>query len=107
MILESFEYAEADIEARLVIEARNEAETVLNATSKGIADDQYANLSDGEKAEITAASKQLREVMRGNDHQATRQAIERLSNATMRLAELIMNSAITKALKDKRVREIQ
>jgi len=107
MILESFEYAEADIEARLVIEARNEAETVLNATSKGIADDQYANLSDGEKAEITAASKQLREVMRGNDHQATRQAIERLSNATMRLAELIMNSAISKALKDKRVREIQ
>ena len=107
MILESFEYAEADIEARLVIEARNEAETVLNATSKGIADEQYANLSDGEKAEITAASKQLREVMRGNDHQATRQAIERLSNATMRLAELIMNSAIAKALKDKRVREIQ
>jgi len=107
MILESFEYAEADIEARLVIEARNEAETVLNATSKGIADEQYANLSDGEKAEITAASKQLREVMRGNDHQATRQAIERLSNATMRLAELIMNSAIAKALKNKRVREIQ
>ena len=35
MILESFEYAEADIEARLVIEARNEAETVLNATAKG------------------------------------------------------------------------
>ena len=38
----------------------------------------------------------------------TRQgAIERLSNATMHLAELIMNSAISKALKDKRVREIQ
>ena len=107
MILESFEYAEADIEARLVIEARNEAETVLNATSKGIADEQYANLSDEEKAEIAAASRQLREVMRGNDHQATRQAIERLSSATMHLAELIMNSAISKALKDKRVREIQ
>ncbi len=107
MILESFEYAEADIEARLVIEARNEAETVLNATAKGIADEQYASLSDEEKNEIAAASKHLREVMRGNDHQATRQAIERLSNATMRLAELIMNSAIAKALKDKRVREIQ
>jgi Fe-S protein assembly chaperone HscA len=107
MILESFEYAEADIEARLVIEARNEAETVLNATSKGIADEQYANISDEEKAEIVAASQQLREVMRGNDHQTTRQAIERLSNATMHLAELIMNSAIAKALKDKRVREIQ
>jgi len=107
MILESFEYAESDIEARLVIEARNEAETVLNATTKGLADEQYAALSDEEKAEITAATKNLREKMRGDNHQATREAIERLSNATMHLAELIMNSAISKALKDKRVREIE
>src|SRR5215475_10796136 len=106
MILESFEYAEADIEARLVIEARNEAETVLNATMKGIADEQYANLSEDEKTEIKAATKSLREAMRSNNHQAIREAIERLSNATMHLAEMIMNAAIAKALKDKRVREI-
>jgi molecular chaperone DnaK (HSP70) len=106
MILESFEYAEADIEARLVIEARNEAETVLNATMKGIADEQYSNLSEEEKTEIAAANKNLREVMRSNNHQAIREAIERLSNATMHLAEMIMNAAIAKALKDKRVREI-
>jgi Fe-S protein assembly chaperone HscA len=107
MILESFEYAEADIEARLVIEARNEAETVLNATAKGVADEQYPNLPEEEKAEISDATARLREVMRSNDHQVIRQAIERLSNATMHLAELIMNAAISKALKDKRVREIQ
>ena len=107
MILESFEHAEADIEARLVIEARNEAETVLNATAKGIAEEQYANLTEEEKVEISAATARLREVMRSNDHQEVRQAIERLSNATMHLAELIMNAAISKALKDKRVREIQ
>jgi molecular chaperone DnaK len=107
MILESFEYAEADIEARLAIEARNEAETVLNATAKGLADEQYANISEEEKAEIAAAAAEMRAVMRGSDHQAIRQAIERLSNATMHLAELIMTAAISKALKDKRVREIQ
>jgi len=107
MILESFEYAEADIEARLVIESKNEAETVLNATMKGVADEQYSNLSEEEKNEITAATKILREVMRSNDHQAIRQAIERLSNGTMHLAELIMNAAIAKALKDKRVKEIE
>ena len=106
MILESFEYAESDIEARLVIEARIEAETVLNATAKGLSDDQYANLSDDEKAAITAASKALREAMKTDNHQAIREAIEKLSNATMHLAELIMNTAISKALKDKRVREI-
>jgi molecular chaperone DnaK len=106
MILESFEYAEADIEARLVIEARNEAETVLNATMKGMADEQYANLSDEEKAGIATASKNLRELMRSNNHQAIREAIEKLSGATMHLAEMIMNATISKALKDKRVREI-
>jgi len=106
MILESFEYAEADIEARLLIEARNEAETVLNATAKGIADEQYGNLPDDERAEIAAANKNLREVMKTNNHQSIREAIERLSNATMHLAELIMNAAIGKALKDKRVKEI-
>ena len=107
MILESYEYAEADIEARLVIEARNEAETVLNATAKGLADEQYAQLSSEEQAEIAAASDNLRQTMRTENHQAIREAIDRLSQATMRLAELIMNSAISKALKDKRVREIQ
>jgi molecular chaperone DnaK/molecular chaperone HscA len=107
MILDSFEYAEADIEARQVIEARNEAETVLNATKKGMADEQYAELTAEEKAAISAAAEHLREVVQRDDHHAIREAIDRLSQATMHLAELIMNAAISKALKDKRVREIQ
>jgi Fe-S protein assembly chaperone HscA len=107
MILESFEYAEADIDARQVIEARNEAETVLHATEKGMHDEQYANLSDAEKTEITAASAHLRDVMKGDSHGPIREALERLSHSTQHLAEMIMNSAIEKALKDKRVREIQ
>ena len=107
MILESFEYAESDIDARLVIEARIEAETVLNATAKGIRDDEYQQLSPDEKAEITAAVQHLREAMKLEDHHAIRDAIERVSEATMRLAEFIMNGAISKALKDKRVREVQ
>jgi Fe-S protein assembly chaperone HscA len=107
MILESFEYAEADIEARQVIEARNEAESVLNATAKGLQDEEYANLTPEEKAEIEAATGNLRRALSSNEHRVIREAIERLSQATMHLAELIMNSAIAKALKDKRVREIQ
>jgi molecular chaperone DnaK (HSP70) len=106
-ILESFEFAEADIEARQVIEARNEAQTLLHATRKGLDDDAYAALSEEEKAEIAAATANLEERVNSQDHRAIREAIERLSHATQRLAELIMNAAIAKALKDKRVREIQ
>jgi molecular chaperone DnaK len=107
MILESFEYAEADIEAREVIEARNEAETVLRATDKGVLDEGYAALSQEEQTEITAAASHLRESVKGNDHRAIRDAIERLSHGTQRLAEMIMNSAIEKALKNKRVKEVE
>ena len=106
MILESFEYAESDIEAREVIEARNESETVLTATDKGVKSEQFANLSVDEQNELIAAAAHLRETVKVDDHRAIREAIERLSHATQRLAEMIMNSAIEKALKNKRVREV-
>jgi molecular chaperone DnaK (HSP70) len=107
MILESFEYAEADIEARQVIEARNEAQTVLTATAKGIKEDEYKNLPDEERVEIQNAVTHLEQVIGADDHRKIRESIDRVSQATMHLAELIMNSAIQKALKDKHVREIQ
>jgi Fe-S protein assembly chaperone HscA len=107
MILESFEYAEADVEARETIEARNEAETVLRATDKGVQDEQYQTLSAEERTEITAAAAHLREAVKLDDHRAIRDAIERLTQSTQHLAELIMNSTIQKALKDKRVTEVQ
>jgi len=107
MILDSFEYAEADIEARQVIEARNEAELVLNATEKGLRDENISELSNEERAEISASVTHLHEAVKSDSHTVIREAIERLSKATQRLAELNMNSAIRVALKDKRVREIQ
>ena len=107
MILESFEYAEADIDARQVIEARNEAATVLHATEKGMKDEQFRNLSAEEKDKVSTAAEHLRETVKGEDHRAIREALEKLSEATQHLAEMIMNSAIEKALKDKRVREIE
>jgi Fe-S protein assembly chaperone HscA len=107
MILDSFEYAEADIDARQVIEARNEAELVLNATEKGLRDENISELSNEERTEIRASVSHLQEAMKSDSHTVIREAIDRLSKATQRLAELNMNSAIRVALKDKRVREIQ
>ena len=45
--------------------------------------------------------------MNTDNHQAIRDALEQLNEKTMKLAEDIMNAAISKALKNKRVREIQ
>jgi Fe-S protein assembly chaperone HscA len=104
MILDSFEHAEQDIEAREVIEARNEAERVLRATAKSL---EKPELPADERAGITTAAEHLRETVKVADHRAIREAMERLDQATHHLAEVIMNAAIAEKLKDKRVREIE
>src|SRR4051794_35138353 len=45
MLLESFEHAEADFAARLLIDARNEAESVVNATEKTLRSPDFAQLA--------------------------------------------------------------
>ena len=107
MILDSFEHAESDIEAREVIEARIEAERVLRATAKSLEKTEFAELPSEEQAGITAAADHLRETVKLTDHRAIREAIERLDQATHHLAEIIMNATISEKLKDKRVREIE
>ena len=107
MILDSFEHAEADIEAREVIEARNEAERVLHATMKSIEKKEFADLPADEQSSITAAANYLRDTMKASDHRAIREATERLDQATHHFAEILMNASIAEKLKDKRVREIE
>ena len=51
MLLDSFEHAEADIAARLLIEARNEAESVISATEKSLRSPDIAEI---ERDELTA-----------------------------------------------------
>ena len=45
MLLDSFEHAEADFAARLLIEARNEAETVIQATEKSLRAPEFAEIA--------------------------------------------------------------
>ena len=55
MLLDSFEHAEADFAARLLIEARNEAETVITATEKSLRAPEFAEI---EKTELTPDERQ-------------------------------------------------
>jgi hypothetical protein len=63
-------------------------------------------LTDSRRCDAAAES-HLRESVKGDDHRAICDAIERLSHGTHHLAEMIMNSAIEKALKNKRVKEVE
>ena len=52
MILESFDYAEADIEQRQLIEAKNEANTILAAVDKAPSHPAWEQLTDNERTKI-------------------------------------------------------
>ncbi|HUO59868.1 MAG TPA: Fe-S protein assembly chaperone HscA [Candidatus Acidoferrales bacterium] len=101
MILEAFDHAEQDFEDRLVIEVRNEAETILAALGKGRASDAWDQLSEDERTNIARLEAELRQTREGNDYKVIRGSIDALNQATMHLAELMMDTAVTSALKGK------
>jgi molecular chaperone DnaK len=103
MLLESFDYAEEDFRQRQVIEARNEAGTILTALEKGRRTPAWGQLTSDEQKRIAKLEKALNEVRKGEDYAAIRRAIDELNQGTMRLAELMMDSAVSTALKGKRM----
>ena len=98
MILDSFDNAEQDITERQVIEAKNEAETILVAVEKGKKNPAWQQLSSSEIETIEVGVRELKASVSGGDHKIIRQAIERLDKATRRFAELMMDSAVSGAI---------
>jgi molecular chaperone DnaK (HSP70) len=99
MILESFDKAEDDFRERQVREARIEADTILAATEKARRNEAMGILSDEERSAIDLAVNELLVVYHGDDHLLIRAKIEQLNEATQRLAETIMNSAVAGVLR--------
>jgi Fe-S protein assembly chaperone HscA len=99
MILASFDHAEEDIEARQLIEAQNEAETILSAVAKGKSHEAWQQLSFDEIQKIEAGESELRASMQGGNYRVIRQGIERLDKATRRFAEVMMDTEVMGAMK--------
>jgi Fe-S protein assembly chaperone HscA len=103
MIRESFEKAEEDLAARQVREARLDADTILQATEKAKQNDAWFELTDEERAQIDRAVNELLVVYHSDDHLLIRAKIDQLNNATLRLAENMMNTAVRGALKGTKI----
>ncbi len=99
MILDSFDNAEQDITERQVIETQNEANTIMEAVDKGKTTPVWQHLSFAEHEDIEATYAEVKASVKGGDYKIIRQAIERLDKATRRFAELMMDSAVTGAMK--------
>jgi molecular chaperone DnaK len=101
MILDSFDHAEEDFAARLLIEARNEAETILSLVNSAPQKPAWQQLTAEEHEAIAAARGRLAAVKRGEDSAAIRNATLALDQATRRYAELMMDAAVTTAMRGK------
>jgi molecular chaperone DnaK len=111
MLIESFEHAQADFDARLLIEARNEAETVVNATEKSLRRPDFAEITGGELqgdevAQIRRALAELKRVMAGTDREAIHEKTHALNHVTRHLAEVMMNRSVREALAGRNVKDI-
>jgi molecular chaperone DnaK (HSP70) len=111
MLVDSFEHAEADFAARLLIEARNEAETVVLATEKSLRAPEFAELAQaelrpGEGERILAALADLKAVLNDADREVIQQKTHALNDATRHLAEVTMNHSIHAALSGKNIDQL-
>ena len=105
MILDSFDNAEEDFRKRQVIEARNETNTILAALERAKKSSAWGQLTSDEKNKIAKLEKSLIAVNAEEDYLSIRKAIEVLNQATTHLAELMMDSAVSTALKGKNMDE--
>ncbi len=106
MLEESIEYAEQDFAERQVIEARTEAETILAATDKALADPRSQEISTAERKAITESEAQLRAALAGSDYKLMRTRIDEINAATAHLAEVLMNGALQTAFEGKRLDDV-
>ena len=111
MLIESFEHAQADFDARLLIEARNEAETVINATEKSLRRPDFSEITGGELqadevTQIQRALAELKQVMSGTDREAIHEKTHALNHVTRHLAEVMMNRSVREALAGRNVKDM-
>jgi molecular chaperone DnaK (HSP70) len=103
MIDAAYEHADEDLQAAQVALVRVEADGILLAIEKAKRNPAWLELTDAERDQIHDAIRQLQTVYHGADHHAIHDAIDVLNEATHKLAENMMNTAVSGALKGTKV----
>ncbi len=112
MLLESFEHAQEDVDARMLIEVRNEAETIIAATEKTLRRPDFAEiaremLAPGEVSVVQGALDDVRAVMASGDRELIAGRSATLNQATRHLAEVVMNWTVQRALAGRDAVDVQ
>jgi molecular chaperone HscA len=105
MLLDSFEYAEADLAARVLAERTVEAKQVLEATRKALQKDGDL-LDEDERAELDGALAATELAVSKQHAEQIKLRMEALDRASVPLAERRMNRAIAGAMKGRDVQSV-
>jgi Fe-S protein assembly chaperone HscA len=103
MIEEAYEKAEDDLRERQVREARVEADRILLALDKAKLNDAWNFLSDEEVEVIDRKHNELLTVYHSDNHTLIRKKIDELNDVTVSLAEKMVNTAVSNALKGTKI----
>jgi len=103
MIRDSIERAAEDFTERQLREARLEADRLMAALEKARDNPAWHELSAEEKIAIDCALNELLMVYHSADHLLVRAHIDKLNQATLHLAETMMNTAVAAALKGTKI----
>jgi Fe-S protein assembly chaperone HscA len=105
IIVDSMEHAAEDLAARQLIESRNEADTVLRAAEKALA--EFGRLvDDAERKEIEDAVAGLKASRATEDHRRIRSDIRALDAAAKPLADRMMSRALGEEIQKRKIEEL-
>lgn len=102
MLLDSIAHAQEDLQIRGLLEARNEANNLLNAGDKFLAQNTDL-LAEQEKTETLRLLAELKKAVQGSDKDLIHQSIETLNTYTSPLAHRAMDQTIQAAMQGKPV----
>ena len=86
MIADAEAHAEEDAKAKALVDARNQAESMVNGVKKTM-EDGKDNLDDAEQAAIESAIAEVEEALQGDDVDEINAKVETLMQASHKLAE--------------------
>jgi len=105
MLMDSLDYAEADVAARLLATARVEAERVLMPLRKALSEDSDL-LTKDEHEVISAAISDLAEALEGETHSPIQDLTEILDKVSAGFAQRRMERALNRGLTNTKIDEL-
>ena len=106
MLRDSMQFAEQDIQARMLAEQQVDADRVLESVGQALQQDGAALLERGDRAVIDAALARLRACRDGSDVEAIKAAIGEVDHATADFAARRMDASIRQALQGQQIDKV-